>query len=268
MIARTLQIARRWWGYRFFVKSTIKHDFRARYARSKLGMLWALIQPLALVLIYALILSQLFQTKLPATETIYAYPIYLMSGMLAWTLFTEALNRGLGLFIEHGELIKKVAFPKALLPAIAFGSAAINGIALLLMMLVVFLFLGHWPDAHYLWLPGLIVLALWFGLSIGLFLGLIHVFFRDIGQAVPVVLQFLFWLTPIVYALSMLPPEYHIYYAMNPATHLTGAFQDVILYQTNPSLGSLAGLAGIALVFTGLSAVLYTRVKHELADHL
>lgn len=268
MIYRILSIARYWWSYRFFVRSAIRNDLRARYARSKLGLLWALVQPLAMVLIYALILSHLLQAKLPATDTIYAYPIYLMSGMLAWTLFSEALGRGLSIFIEQGELIKKVAFPRALLPAIAFGSAAVNGLALLSMMLIVFFFLGHWPDIHYLWLPGLMLLALWLGLSIGLLFGLMNVFFRDIGQAIPVILQFLFWLTPIVYALTMLPPEYQVYFSWNPIAKLTAAFQDVILYQRNPAELHLVFLCGISLIFTALSAGLYLRVKHELADHL
>lgn len=268
MIQRAIPVARYWWSYRFFVHSAIRNDLRARYARSKLGLLWALVQPLAMVLIYTLILSHLLSAKLPATNTVYAYPIYLMSGMLGWTLFSEALMRGLGIFVEQGELIKKVAFPRALLPVIAFGSATINGAALLSMMLAVFLFLGHWPDIHYLWLPVLIVLALWLGLSIGLLFGLMNVFFRDIHQAVPVVLQFLFWLTPIVYALSMLPPEYHGYFAWNPVAKLTAAFQDVILYQSNPAEWHLLMLGGIALAFTILSAGLYLRVKHELADHL
>jgi len=265
MIHRLICIVRYWWNYRFFVYSAVRNDLRARYARSKLGLLWALVQPLAMVLIYTLILSHLLSAKLPA---VYAYPIYLMSGMLAWTLFSESVSRGLGIFVEQGELIKKVAFPKALLPIIAFGSATVNGLALLSMMLIVFLFLGQWPGIHYLWLPILMTLALWLGLSIGLLLGLMNVFFRDISQAVPVALQFLFWLTPIVYALSMLPPEYHTYFQWNPITKLTTAFQNVILYQQNPAEWHLVQLAGIAIAFTALSAGLYLRVKHELADHL
>ncbi|MBU2875730.1 ABC transporter permease [Marinobacter salexigens] len=268
MIQRALAIARYWWSYRFFVRSAIRNDLRARYARSKLGLLWALVQPLAMVLIYTLILSHLMSAKLPETDTVYAYPIYLMSGMLAWTLFSEAVGRGLGIFVEQGELIKKVAFPRALLPIIALGSATVNGLALLSMMLMVFLFLGHWPDLHYLWMPGLMFLALWLGLSIGLLFGLMNVFFRDISQAIPVILQFLFWLTPIVYALSMLPPEYHSYFSWNPIAKLTAAFQDVILYRRNPTELHLVYLSGIAFIFTALSAGLYLRVKHELADHL
>lgn len=268
MTDRLFAVARYWWSYRYFVRSAIRNDLKARYARSKLGLLWALVQPLAMVLIYTLILSHLMAAKLPATSTVYAYPIYLMSGMLAWTLFSESLARGLGIFVEQGELIKKVAFPRALLPIIAFGSASINGLALLSMMLVVFLFLGHWPTLHSLWVPAMFVLTVWFGLSIGLLLGLMNVFFRDINQAVPVILQFLFWLTPIVYAVPMLPVEYHGYFDWNPVAKLTAAFQEVILYQGNPAEWRLLMIAGIALLFTALSAGLYLRVRHELADHL
>lgn len=268
LVNRALSTARYWWSYRLFVRSAIINDFKARYARSRLGLVWILLQPLAMVLIYSLILSHVIAAKLPQTDSIYAYPIYLMSGMLAWTLFAEGLGRGLGIFVEQGELIKKVAFPKVLLPAIATGTVTINGLALLAMMLMVFMFLQHWPSWQYLWLALLIPLTLLFSVSLGLIFGLLNVFFRDISQTIPVALNFLFWLTPIVYTTNMLPEAYRSYFDINPMVSVVNAFQGVILYHQPPQPETLLLLCCSSAIFVLAGGFLYTRTRDELADQL
>ena len=114
------------WDYRFFVISSIKTEYKTRFARSKLGFLWMIIQPLSMVLIYSLILSQIMKGKLPEVETQYAYPIYILSGVIGWTLFSEVLNRCLNIFIENANLLKKLSFPRLTLPIIVVGSSIIN----------------------------------------------------------------------------------------------------------------------------------------------
>src|SRR3989338_3508055 len=96
------------WEYRHFILSSIRNDVINRFARSKLGSLWSLFNPLAQVLIYALILSNVIGAKLPGVENQYAYSIYLMAGLLVWNLFSEVISRCLNLFIEQGNLMKKV----------------------------------------------------------------------------------------------------------------------------------------------------------------
>jgi len=101
--------------------------------------------PIGTSLIYALVLSQIMQAKLPGVENQYAYPIYLLAGMLGWTLFSELFGRLLTVFIDNGNLLKKMAFPKLALPLIAIGNALVNSALMLLIMFVVFFFLGHIP---------------------------------------------------------------------------------------------------------------------------
>jgi lipopolysaccharide transport system permease protein len=99
------------WGYRHFIVSSIKNDLRSRFARSKLGALWMVLQPLAQVAIYALVLSRIMAAKLPGIDNRYAYVIYLMAGMIAWSLFAEVVTRSLTIFVDSGNLMKKMAFP-------------------------------------------------------------------------------------------------------------------------------------------------------------
>ena len=193
------------WAYRYFILSSIKNELRARFARSKLGGLWMIIHPLTQVLIFALILSEVLAAKLPGVDNKYAYALYLMSGSLCWALFSDAIMRSLTLFVDNGDLMKKMMFPRICLPVIAAGGALLNNILLLFAIFLVFAALGHYPDGHAVMLPLVMGLTLLIGMGVGVLLGVLNVFMRDVGQVVPVVLQALFWLTPIVDSVDILP---------------------------------------------------------------
>lgn len=256
------------WAYRFFIISSIKTEFRSRFVRSKFGGLWMVLHPLALVLIYALILSQIMTAKLPGVETQYAYPVYILAGMVGWTLFSEIFGRSLTVFIENGNLIKKMAFPKLALPLITIGSAFVNFLLLFVMMFVVFGFLGHLPFHALHWLPLLVVLTIGLAVGMGLFFGILNVFIRDIGQVMNIVLQFWFWLTPIVYMMSIVPEKYHWLFMYNPMTGITMGYQNILLYDKSPDLSLLIYPSIFAFVFLVLSMIIFKKANEEMADVL
>ena len=254
--------------YRSFILSSIKNDFKSRFVRSKVGGLWMVLHPLAMVLIYALILSALIQAKLPDVDTIYAYPIYLTAGILAWTIFADSVNKSLTLFVENGNLIKKVAFPKLVLPLITAGTVLVNNVLLLAAILVVFALLGHLPGIQVFWLPLLFFITLLFGMSIGLILGVLNVFIRDIGQIVPILLQFGFWLTPIVYTIAIIPEAHQHWFSYNPMTHITGFFQSALLFNQPINLYSLSMFFVGSLGLLGLGLYMYKKAAPEMVDQL
>lgn len=256
------------WDYRFFIVSSIKTEYKTMFARSKLGFLWMVIKPLSMVLIYALILSQIMRGKLPGVETQYAYPIYILSGMIAWTLFSEVLNRCLNVFIDNANLLKKLSFPRLTLPLIVVGSAVVNFLLMIVLTYVVLAFLGHFPIKAIYWLPLLILLTLALAVGIGLFFGIINVFIRDIGQLFGVIMQFWFWLTPIVYMLSIIPEKFYNLFFINPMTGIVIGYQNVILYEKAPDLNLLIYPAIVACVFLFLTAVIYKKAVVEMADVL
>ena len=116
------------WRYRFFIISSIKNELFTRFVRSGLGGLWMILNPLAQVLIFAFVLSSVLAAKLPGISNQYAYAIYLMAGTLGWSLFTEIVSRCLTMFIDNGNILKKLAFPRIALPHIVTGSALVNNI--------------------------------------------------------------------------------------------------------------------------------------------
>ena len=140
--------------YRHFILSSIRSEFRARFIRSRLGGLWMIIHPLAQAAIFALVLAEVMAIKLPGmTENKFGYAIYLLSGILGWTLFSEVINRCLTLFIDNANLLKKIVFPRICLPLIVAGSALFNNLLLFLAIVVVFGLLGHVPSVRRPGLP-------------------------------------------------------------------------------------------------------------------
>lgn len=256
------------WRYRGFVLSSIRNEFVTRFARSRLGGLWMIVHPLAQVLIYALILSNVLAAKLPGIDNKYAYAIYLMAGMLAWNLFAEVVGRCVTLFIEQGNLMKKIVFPRIALPAIVVGSCLLNNLVLFVAMLGVFALLGHLPGLALLWLLPLTLLVIALALGIGLVLGVLNVFVRDIGQVVPIGLQILFWFTPIVYPVTIIPESYRYLLALNPMYSVVSAYQQALVYNLAPQVGNLAFIvvASIALLLLGL--FLFRKASAEMVDAL
>lgn len=256
------------WAYRFFIVSSIKTELRSRFARSRLGGLWMILNPLAQVAVYALVLSAVLAAKLPGIDSQYAYAIYLMAGTLGWSLFAEVFGRSLSVFVDNGNLLKKMAFPKIALPLIVTGSALVNNLLLFGAVIVVFGILGHMPTLTLLWLPLLIAVTLALALGLGLALGIINVFIRDIGQMSPILLQFWFWLTPVVYVTAIIPEKYHGLLMLNPMSGIVMGYQNILVYGKNPDLHILVYPVTIALLALSLALFMYFRANEEMADAL
>lgn len=262
------EVLRAVWAYRYFIISSIKTEFRSRFVRSKLGAVWMILHPLAQVLVYALILSQIMTAKLPGVATQYAYPIYILSGIIGWTLFAEILSKSLNIFISNANLLKKISFPKLALPLITIGTALVNFTIFLVMMFIVFGFLGHLPIHALQWIPILTLLTLTLALGIGLFLGTLNVFIRDIGQFMEIALNFWFWLTPVVYMMSIVPQKYHVLFMLNPMTGIVLGFQNVLLYDKAPDLSILIYPTLFAITSMILAMIVFYKAREEMADVL
>jgi len=256
------------WQYRHFVLSSIYNDLFAQFARSKLGGLWVIINPLSQVLIYALILSNILSSKLPGIDNKYAYAIYLMAGLLAWNLFSEIIGKCLNLFIAQANIMKKMSFPRITLPTIVVGSCILNNLLLFVSMLGIFALLGHKFTLAMLWLIPLTLIVVLLALGIGLILGVMNVFIRDIGQAFNVILQVWFWFTPIVYPLTIIPENYRHLMQLNPMYSLVDAYHQILVYNQVPQLQSIGVIACIACVLVIIGLFLFRKASAEMVDVL
>jgi lipopolysaccharide transport system permease protein len=256
------------WRYRYFVLASIAGELKGRFARSRLGLLWSILHPLAQAAIFALVLAEVLGAKLGGMEDRTAYPVYLLAGMAAWTLFSEILNRCLTVFIEYSGTLKKIAFPRICLPVIVWGSALLNHLFLLAAVLAVFVFLGYVPGVAWLVLPLGILLVSLFAFGLGVMLGIFNVFSRDVGQVVAVALQLWFWLTPIVYPQTVVPENLRWLLHLNPMVPLVGIYQDALVFNRLPDLTPLLLPTGLAIGLFALSFFLFKRASAELVDVL
>lgn len=256
------------WRFRHYILGAISTEFRARFMRSRLGAAWSVLKPLALVAIYAFVLSAVLSARLPGLEGRYVFAVYLTAGIFAWTLFNDLLLRFTSLFVDNANVMKKVLFPRISLPLVALGVALLDNALLLLAILVVLGLLGHWPGAYILWLPLLVLLTAVLGAGLGLLLGTLNVFLRDIVHVVPIVLQFGFWFTPIVYSMEMVPAPIQPWLALNPMVTVVAAYQDVMVFNRAPEPGPLLAVAVLSLVLLWLGLRLFRRAAADMVDVL
>ncbi|MEM3434337.1 MAG: ABC transporter permease [Candidatus Methanomethyliaceae archaeon] len=254
------------WAFRGFVISSVKREFFSRFVNARLGALWLIIQPLAMILIYTLIFAELMKPSLPGKSSKFAYSIYLCSGLLTWTLFSDLLSRSISIFVDNAYLLKKIHFPKLCLPLVAILSSLLDFAIVMAIFLVFLLVTGNFP--------GLVVLAIFpplavliaFAIGFGIFLGVINVFYRDVEQTMRVVLQFWFWLTPIVYV--NLPDAAKIFLAVNPIWPIIDAMHQIFVHESFPVWETLLYPAVLSAVMVFLGMFAFWRLQGEIVDEL
>lgn len=257
------------WAYRGFVWSSVKRELGARYRESLLGGFWSIANPLTMILIYTVIFSQIMRAGLPGHEqTPFAFSIYLCAGVITWGLFAEMLTRLSTVFLEHSHLIKKASFPRICLPAVVTLFSLINFGIVLILYLAFLAIIGHWPGWLLLALLPLLSLQILFTAGLGVFVGTLNVFFRDVGQFTGVILQFWFWLTPIVYTIKIVPASVADVMRFNPLLPLFAGYQGIFLDRRMPDFVGLLPLVAVTLLFLLLGAYVYLTRAGEMVDEL
>lgn len=256
------------WVQRYFVPAAIAGEFKSRVARSKIGTLWFVLHPLAMALVYVLVLSEVLQAKIPGVSEVGSYAVYLLSGMIAWALFVEIVNRSLTVFVEYAAVLKKMNFPKIYLPIVVLGGALVNNLLLAAAIFGIIAFYGFYPNPAWVALlfgTGVVVIL---GCGIGLTAGILNIFARDVGQVMIVVLNLWFWLTPIVYVRGALNETVDRFLALNPMTNVVEFYQQVILYGQVPDYALLDYPMQFGCIAIAVSVFLLWRASSEMVDVL
>lgn len=256
------------WGYRGFVLGSVKRELQSKYRNSLLGASWLIISPLSMIIVYTVIFSQVMQSRLDEVDSSFGYSIYLCSGMLTWGLFSEILMRGQNVFIEHANLLKKLSFPKSCLPVIVVINAFLN-FSIVFSLFTAFLTIsGNFPGLVWFAVFPVLLVQVFFAISLSVVLGVLNVFFRDIGHFFNIFLQFWFWFTPIIYPASILPEYVESFLVFNPMAPLVRAYQSILVYGHWPDWISLIPVAIIASILCALGMYIFRRHVGEMVDEL
>ena len=170
--------------------------------------MWAVLQPLTLIIIYSVIFSQVMAPGLPGYDQPYAYTVFLCSGLLLWTFFVELLTRSVGVFVQNGGLLKKVNFPRLTLPVIALLSALLNYLIIMALFMVLLFLTGFLPGQSILAAIPVVIITAGFAVGLGLLGATLNVYYRDVEQFTGVLTQFWFS-TPIIYPTDIVPKDFH-----------------------------------------------------------
>ncbi|WP_417660015.1 ABC transporter permease [Pseudidiomarina sp.] len=256
------------WAFRGFVLSSVKREIQAKYRNSLFGFAWMIIQPLSMIVVYTVIFSQLMGSRLPGVSGNFAYSIYLCAGILTWGLFAEITQRMVGVFVDNANLIKKLSFPRLCLPLIVVLSASFNFCIILALFLVFLLVSGNFPGWSLLAMLPLLLVQLMLATGLGGILGVLNVFFRDVGQMFGVLIQFWFWFTPIIYPFSILPDWAATLMRLNPLLSLMEGYQGIMVRGLWPDWEQLAPTALLALVLCAYAVVLFRKHAGDMVDEL
>jgi len=263
-----LSLCRSLHEYRGFILGSVQREFQSRYRNSLFGALWPIFNPLSMIIVYTVIFSHIMRARLPGVDDSMAYSIYLCAGLLAWGLFSEITLRSQNMFLDNANLLKKISFPRICLPIIVLINAGINFAIIIGLFLGFLLVTGRWPGAALLALVPLVALQMMLCAGLGMVLGVLNVFFRDVGQLFGICLQFWFWLTPIVYPIGILPEWLQRLLQFNPLTNLIGSYQNVFVYGQWPQWSSLLPTLVIGAVFCAIGLRLFRQRVGEMVDEL
>ncbi len=263
-----MEMARALWAYRGFILGSVQREFQSKYRNSLLGAAWTVLNPLAMIVVYTVIFAQVMRAKLPGADGHFAYGIYLCAGVLTWGLFAEITGRAQNMFLEHANLIKKLSFPRLCLPVTVVANAGLN-FAIVFGLFTAFLVVsGNFPGWVYLGLLPVLAIQIAFAIGLGISLGVLNVFFRDVGQFFGIFLQFWFWLTPIIYPVTILPERLQPLMSLNPMARLAEAYQTILVSGQWPNWQTLWPVTVLALLLCALGFHLFRKHAGEMVDEL
>ena len=250
------------WRYRELVHFIVWRDVKVRYKQTVLGVAWAVLQPLASMLIFALIFGRL--AGMPSDGV--PYPIFALAALVPWTLFAQGMTQASGSVVASEDLIRKVYFPRLVIPIAAVGSSVVDftiGFAVLIGLMC---FYGIVPGFPVLWIPALVLLAVVTAVAVGLWLAALTTRYRDVRHVLPFLTQLWFFATPVAYPSSLVPATWRPLYGLNPMVGVIDGFRWALLgADTRP--GATVAVAVIAVLILLLGGAAYfRRAERILAD--
>jgi lipopolysaccharide transport system permease protein len=269
-----LRVAQNLYDYRELVFTLAWKNIAVRYKQAYLGIAWAVIKPVTLMLIFTLVKSfvGIDSGSIP-------YPVLTFAALMPWIFFQESASEGVNSVVGNTHLIKKIYFPREIFPITAVTTKLIELGINFTILAALMAWYGMVPTAHVLWAPVIIFYTVLVALTVSLFGAAVNVYFRDIGQALPVLLSLLMYASPVIYPLQLVKDKLlvqqaagewsqllYTLYTLNPMAGIIDAFQSAVLRGQAPDLGALLpGLVAVAVLLP-LSYLYFKRAEAYFAD--
>lgn len=248
--------------YRDLFYFFVSRDIKVRYKQTVLGGLWAVIQPLFMMIVFSLFFGNL--AKVPSDGI--PYPIFSYSALIAWTYFATAITNSGNSLVQESALISKVYFPRLIAP-LAPVLAGLLDLAISFVVLIgLMLYYRIYPTIMIVVLPLLVILMMLTASGVGMVLAALNAKYRDIRYTIPFLVQFWMFASPVVYPLSMLPQKYHLIYAINPMSGVIEAFRSALLGKVAFPTQTLLISALLSVIVFIVGVLYFKRAERYFAD--
>jgi len=237
-------------------------DVKVRYKQAAIGMAWAVLQPVLTMVVFSIIFGRL--AGLPSDGV--PYPIFTFAALLPWNYFAQAVSRSGTSLVSNAGLISKVYFPRLIVPLSAALAPLVDFAVAFLILVGLMIWYGVAPTWGVVALPLFILLALATAVAVCLFLSALNVQYRDVGHALPFVMQFWMFASPVVYSVDLIPAKWRLLYSLNPMVGVIEGFRWALLGKAQPdwsAMGLSAVVVGVLLVG---GAVYFRRMERTFAD--
>ena len=250
------------YNYRELLKTNIKKDIGGKYKKSFLGILWSFINPLLQIAVYAFVFQIILKSEIPN------YTVYLCCGLIPWQYFSAVILRGAASIIDNGNIIKKVYFPREILPISVVTSEGVNFLISTIIILGFTIFGGIGLSFNILWY--FVIVAIQYIVSIGFafIVSSFSVYFRDLLHLLGILIQLLFYATPIVYAPNTIPENFQWILKFNPMTYVINGYRDIFYYKQMPDLSSMAIVLVIGIIVCLLGYFIFSKLQRRFAEEL
>lgn len=257
-----MNIFKKIYDYRELLKTNVKKEIRGKYKNSFLGVLWSFLNPLLQIAVYAIVFPLILKNDQAN------YVIFLCSALIPWTFFATTFTRSAATIIENGNIIKKVYFPREIMPISIVTSEAVNFLISTIIIIVFVLLYGLGLTKYIIYYPLVLLIQYLFLLAISLVVSCITVYIRDLQHLIGVALQLLFYATPIVYAGDTIPEQFMWILNINPMTHIINGYRDIFYNQTKPDIINLLVLGAIMVVACIIGYIIFNKLQKGFAEEL
>ena len=248
------------YNYRELLKNNVKKEIRGRYKNSILGVFWTFLNPLLQLAVYAFIFPLILNT------TQEYYVIFVCVGLIPWTFFTTSVSQSTGTIIANGNIIKKVYFPREILPISVVTSGMVNFVISTIIIVVFCLIYGLGITKYIVFYPFVLLIQYILQLGISFVLSALTVYFRDLEHFVQIILQVMFYATPIVYGMNSIPEAFSFVIKLNPMAHLIEGYRAIFYDQTIPNMVNLGILLGLSIVFCVAGYFIFRKLQKGFAE--
>ncbi len=250
----------------------VKREIISRYRGSFLGILWTIINPILMLVVYTFVFGFVFKVRLDPSVSFendhFSFALLLFSGLIVYNIFSETLSRAPGLVLANTNYVKKIIFPLEILPWVNLGATLFHALISVSVLLIAFLSINHFIHWTIIFIPVILAPFLLLTLGISWFLAATGVFVRDIGQFIGLLLTMLLFLSPVFYPAAALPESLRDYLFLNPLSFIIEQLRAVILHGLLPDWSGLGIYALIAWIFAQLGFIWFEKTRKGFADVL